>query len=296
MNISSDYVVLNNGVKMPRIGFGAYQLADGEIAVNSMLAALDTGYRAIDTAISYHNEASVGEAIRRSGLRREEVFVTTKIHVENLGYDLTMKGFAESMERFGFSYLDLCLIHWPIPMKRGAAASTWKALEELYHAGKIRAIGVSNFTISLINELLDKGTVIPVVNQIEFTPYNQQTALLDYCRSLDIKVSAWSPLARSVMLRQPVFQQLAQKYQRTPAQIVLRWDLQHDILPLPRSKNPEHIRQNSELYDFELSPEDMQMLDGLDIGLRLGSDPELYTGNREENRKVFRRFEAYFER
>ena len=285
---------LHNGVQIPNVGFGVFMIPDGENTYNSVTNCIKAGYRHIDTAYAYHNEKSVGKAVRESGLKREEIFVTTKVIMEKMGYDNTLENFEESMQNLGLETVDLYLIHWPLPMKRGLAVDTWKAMEKLYKDGRVRAIGVSNFSISKLCEIMDKCEIVPMVNQIEMSPYNTQVELVKFCRENNIVVEAWCPLGRAAMLSQPTFVELAKKYNKTAAQIVLRWNLQRGIVPLPRSENPVHIRENLDLYDFEISQEDMDKINALDCGMRIGPDPELFAGSRDQFRGMVDNFQTYF--
>ncbi len=258
-------VKLNNGVAMPRFGLGVWQMERGQETVGAVLRALEVGYRHIDTAKIYGNEASVGEAIRKSGVAREEIFVTTKLW--NDDHDDPEKALEASLQRLGMDYVDLYLIHWP-----GSDfdnEKTWGAMEKFPKVGKCKSVGVSNFTIQHLSELLAKSKLVPAVNQVEFHPYLYQKELLEYCRAQNIQLEAYSPLTKGQRLEDPKLLQIASKYGKSTAQILIRWALQHDLVVIPKSSNPERIWENSEVFDFEITPEDMLKLDGFHEDLRL---------------------------
>ena len=262
-------VMLQNGVGVPCIGYGTWQTPDGETAAESVRMALEAGYRHIDTAASYGNEASVGEGIRRSGVARSEIFLTSKLANSDHGYDATRAAFEQSLKRLGTDYLDLYLIHWPNPVAcrdhwQEANAGTWKAMEELYEAGQIRAIGVSNFFPHHLQALAETANVAPMVNQISLSPGRAQEAVCAYSREQGMVLEAYSPLGTGRLLQLPLLKTLAEKYQRSAAQICVRWSLQMGFLPLPKSTNPERIRQNAAVFDFALSEEDMAALIALE--------------------------------
>lgn len=262
-------VLLKNGVGIPCIGYGTWQTPDGETAAESVRMALEAGYRHIDTAAAYGNEASVGEGIRRSGVARGEIFLTSKLANPNHGYDAARAAFEKSLKRLGTDYLDLYLIHWPNPVAfrdcwQEANAGTWKAMEELYEAGQIRAIGVSNFFPHHLQALAQTANVAPMVNQISLSPGRAQEALCTYSREQGMVLEAYSPLGTGRLLQLPLLQALAEKYRRSAAQICVRWSLQMGFLPLPKSTNPERIRQNAEVFDFALSEEDVAALTALE--------------------------------
>lgn len=265
-----DCAVLNNGVRMPWLGLGVFQVEDGEEVIGAVRHALETGYRSIDTAAGYRNEAGVGEAIRQSGIPREQLFVTTKLANKDQGYESTLRAFEESRRKLGLEYLDLYLIHWP---GRDKYVETWKAFEKLHKDGYIRAIGVSNFKIHHLETLKQHSDTIPAVNQVEFHPLLFQEELLAYCASEGIRLEAWSPIMKG-NLNLPTLTELAAKYGKTPAQIVLRWDLQHEVVTIPKSVRPERIRENAGIFDFELSTEDMKAIDRLHQNHRFGPDPD----------------------
>ncbi|MBO8157693.1 MAG: aldo/keto reductase [Bacillaceae bacterium] len=262
---------LHNGVKMPMVGLGVYKMENDQEVVDAVKSALDLGYRSIDTAQFYENEEGVGKAIRESGINREDIFVTTKIWNTHQGYDLTLKTFEESLEKLGLDYVDLYLVHWPVP---GKYKETWKALEHLYEQKKVRAIGVSNFLIHHLEDLFQDANIKPMVNQVEFHPQLFQKELLDFCHKHDIKLEAWSPIARGTYFDHPVLQELAQKYDKTPAQIILRWDYQHGVITIPKSSNPDRQKQNADIFDFELTDEEMNKINGLNQNKRIGPHPD----------------------
>ncbi len=265
-----DCTVLNNGLKMPWLGFGVFKVPDGEVVEQAIGQALKTGYRSLDTAAIYGNERGVGRAMRESGVPREDIFLTTKVWNDDQRSQRTMAAFEESLERLGTDYVDLYLIHWPV---KGRYKETWKVLEEIYRSGRARAIGVSNFLVNHLEDLLADAEIVPAVDQVEFHPRLLQPDLLKFCREHGIQVEAWSPLAQGQVVSEPRVQALAAKYQKTPAQIVLRWDLQHEVVTIPKSIHAERIAENAGIFDFELSQEDMDALDALDAGRRVGSDP-----------------------
>jgi diketogulonate reductase-like aldo/keto reductase len=257
-------VVLNSGRQMPRLGFGTWNLRDGEEAVGAVTEALHVGYRMIDTAMIYGNEASVGKAIADSGINREEIFVVTKLWNSDQGYETAHQAFELSLHKLGMDYVDLYLIHWPGHDLRDRADS-WRAMSELFRDGKARSIGVSNFMVEHLEEFSRAGTTVPAVNQIEFHPlvYKEQKPVLEYCRQNGIAVQAYSPLAGNDVLNNPTVKKVAGSTGRTPAQVLLRWCIQHGTVPLPKSAHAQRIRENFDLFDFELGPSDMKLLDGL---------------------------------
>jgi diketogulonate reductase-like aldo/keto reductase len=263
-------VKLNNSVSMPILGLGVYQTPPGRVTQNAVKFALSAGYRHLDTARIYGNEADVGEAARKSAVPREDLFVTTKLWNSDQGYDSALRACEASLKRLGFDYLDLYLIHFPVPETR---RESWKAMETLLGKGKCRAIGVSNFTIPHLEDLLEESEVTPAVNQVEFHPFLYQRELLEYCQRKGIQIEAYSPLARGERFKHPRITALATKYSKTPAQLMIRWALQHGLVVIPKSTREERIRENSQVFDFEISAEDMRSLDSLDEDLRLNWDP-----------------------
>ncbi|ASS77062.1 aldo/keto reductase [Tumebacillus algifaecis] len=271
MKSIKDYSVLANGVQMPWLGLGVFKTAEGEEVENSVRYALEAGYRHIDTAAIYGNEAGVGQAVKASGLAREELFITTKVWNSEQGYDTTLAAFEESRKKLGVEYVDLYLIHWAVKEKY---KETWKALEKLYQDGYVRAIGVSNFQVHHLQDLMETCSVKPMVNQCEYHPYLTQKELLSFCQQEGIQFEAWSPIMRGKVNDEPEIVKLAEKYGKTPAQVVLRWDLQHGVVTIPKSVRRERVIENAQLFDFELAVEDMETLDRLNRDQRFGSDPD----------------------
>jgi 2,5-diketo-D-gluconate reductase A len=276
MSDSVPRVTLNNGVEMPQLGFGVFQISNEDVT-DAVLAALEWGYRSIDTAAGYYNEVGVGQAIASSGVPRGELFITTKLANDDHGYDSALRAFDESLERLAMDYVDLYLIHWPVPT-RNRYVETWRALERIYSEGRSRSIGVSNFLIPHLQRLLDETEVTPAVNQIEIHPYLQQQELRRFGLEHGILPEAYSPLAQGEVLRDPVITGLAERYGKTPAQVVLRWHLQSGNIVIPKSNTPARIKENFEIFDFELSTADIRAIDGLDRGARTGADPATFVG------------------
>lgn len=269
---------LHNGVQMPWFGLGVFKVKDGEEAVSSVKTAIELGYRSIDTAAIYGNEEGVGQAIREANVPRDELFITTKVWNSNQGYDTTLAAFEESMNKLGLDYLDLYLIHWPVPAK-GKYKETWKALEKLYKDGKVRAIGVSNFHVSHLEELIADCEVVPMVNQVEYHPRLTQNELHEFCKKNQIQLEAWSPLMQGQLLDDPTLAKIGQKYGKSVAQIILRWDLQNEVVTIPKSVKPERLKENADIFDFELSGEEMALINGLNEDRRVGPNPDEF--NRE---------------
>jgi diketogulonate reductase-like aldo/keto reductase len=269
LNIEST-VRLNNDVQMPILGLGVYQSPPGRVTENAVKFALRVGYRHVDTARIYGNESDVGEAVREGGIPRDDLFVTTKLCNSDQGYDSTLRACEASLKRLGLDYLDLYLVHFPVPDVR---KESWRAMEALLKKGKCRAIGVSNFTIRHIEELIEESEVIPSVNQVEFHPLLYQRELLKYCQKQGIQVEAYSPLARGERFEHPRIASLAEEYSKTPAQLMIRWGIQHGLVVIPKSTREERIRENSQVLDFDISDDDMGSLDSLDENLRLNWDP-----------------------
>ena len=264
------YITLNNDIRMPLFGLGLYLAREGREVRQAMQHALETGYRLFDTARMYGNEADVGKVIRESTIPREKLFVTTKLWNSDHGYDKTIRAFQASLAEMGLPYLDLYLIHWPVEELR---KDSWRALETIYREGKCRAIGVSNYQISHLEELLQHAEIVPAVNQVEFSPFLYQRDLLEFCRSNQIQLESYSPLTRGKKFDHPVLQKIAGKHQKTPAQILIRWNLEHDIVVIPKSSNPQRITENARVFDFELDTEDMALLDDLDQNYRVSWNP-----------------------
>ncbi|MDR3138719.1 MAG: aldo/keto reductase [Treponema sp.] len=279
MKSLTDSFVLNNGVEIPCIGFGTWQTPDGDLAVSSVLEAIAAGYRHIDTAAAYGNEASVGRAVKQSGVPRKELFITSKLQNPMHGYENTRAAFEATMQKLDTDYLDLYLIHWPNPVKfrdnwEEANAGTWKAFEEYYKAGRIRALGVSNFHPRHIDALLKTATVVPQVNQIRLCPGDTQDEVVAYCRARQILPEAYSPLGTGKIFDVPALQELSKKYNKTIAQICIRWSLQMEFLPLPKSVTPERIRENAQVFDFELSAGDVKAVADLKGVVGYSQDPD----------------------
>ncbi|GAA1606513.1 aldo/keto reductase [Saccharothrix algeriensis] len=268
-------VTLNNGVRMPQLGFGVWQV-DDDTAEKAVITALESGYRSIDTAKIYFNEEGVGRAIRAAGVPREELFVTTKLWNTEHEYDKALRAFDESLAKLGLDYLDLYLIHWPVP-SQDRYTEAWRALEKLYADQRVRAIGVSNFTVQTMSRLLDEFEVVPAVNQIELHPRFTQEELRKLHAVHDIATEAWSPLGQGKgLLDEPVLAQVASRHGRTPAQVVLRWHLQLGNVVIPKSVTPSRIAENLAVFDFTLDDEDMAALSTLDTGARIGPDPATF--------------------
>jgi methylglyoxal/glyoxal reductase len=253
---SDFYTELNNGVSMPLLGLGVYDMYNQE-AESAILQALEIGYRLIDTASMYHNEIEVGNAIRQSGLPREAIFLTTKVNDTDHGYDQALRAFESSQQKLDCEYIDLYLVHWPIKNKR---QDTWRALERLYQEGQVRAIGVANYLEPFLDELLPSAAVVPVVNQVEFSPYLFLGDLLQRCRQEKIVLQAYTPLVRGERFNDPKLQGLAKKYDKTPAQVILRWALQLGVSTIPKSANPKRLQENFDLFDFSITDADMAYL------------------------------------
>lgn len=264
-------VTLNNGVKMPVLGLGVFQIKNGFDINKAVIAALEEGYRLIDTAAMYKNERGVAEAIGMSKFGRDKVFITSKLWTSDHGYDKARKGFDHTMRLLGYDYLDLYLIHWPAG---GQLRETWKAFEAVYKEGRIKAIGVSNFKQHHLEEILQYAEVVPAVNQIEFHPRLVQQSLLDYCREKHIQVQSWSPLMRGGVVDIPELQRIASAYGKTVAQVVLRWNLQKEVVTIPKSSKPQRIRENADIFDFSLSDEEVRTIDALNRDERTGPDPD----------------------
>ncbi|MFJ4364567.1 aldo/keto reductase [Streptomyces chartreusis] len=265
-------IILNNGVEMPQLGFGVWQVPDDE-ATRAVGTALEAGYRSIDTAAIYGNEAGTGRAIAASGVPREDIFVTTKLWNDDQGYDSTLRAFDTSLEKLGLEYVDLYLIHWPAP-SRNKYVDTYKAFEKLHADGRIRAIGVSNFLPEHLERLFGETSIVPAVNQIELHPHLQQHASRALHAERGIATEAWSPLGSGKgLLEVPAIVAIAQKHGRTPAQVVLRWHLQIGNVVIPKSVTPSRIKENIEVFDFSLDDEDLAAISALNEDRRIGSDP-----------------------
>lgn len=270
MNLQSTRT-LANGVEMPIFGLGVYKMTDPQETIEAITKALQVGYRAIDTASLYYNEEQVGEAIRHSGVAREEIFVTTKVWNSDQGYDNTLKAFETSLKKLNMDYVDLYLTHWPV---EGKYPDTYRAIERLYEEKLIRVPGVSNHHAHHLEQLLRSANVPPMVNQVEAHPYLSQEPLRAFCREHQIAVTAWSPLGRGGVLQDETIVKIAEKYGKSAAQVVLRWHLQHNIMVIPKSVTPSRIEENANIFDFVLSSEDMTVIDGLNRNQRFGKDPD----------------------
>ena len=285
-------VTLNNGVRMPRLGLGVYRCAPGQETEQTVSFAVENGYRLIDTARLYANEKDVGRALRASGIPRDQAFITTKLWKTDHGYDSTLRAFDASLQDLGMDYVDLYLIHWPLRISKpyrlkalrrilafvnwppaSVRLQTWKAMERLLADGKCRAIGVSNYTVHHLQELMSVSGVVPAVNQVEFTPFCFQRELLQFCRDHRIQLEAYRPLTAGQRLGHPSLVRLAAKYNRSPAQVLIRWGIQHDLVVIPKASNSNHIRENATVFDFSIADEDMEAMNAWNENLRLCWDP-----------------------
>ena len=270
-----DTTTLHNGVKMPWLGIGVFKVEDGQELVNSLKFAIKNGYRSIDTAAIYGNEESVGQAIRDSldetTITREDLFITSKVWNDDLGYHSTIAAYEASLKKLGLDYLDLYLIHWPV---EGKYKDAWRALETLYKEGKIRAIGVSNFQIHHLENLMQAAEIKPMINQVEYHPRLAQMELNAYCKENGIQLEAWSPLMQGQLLDNPTLHDIATKYNKTIAQVILRWDLQNGVVTIPKSTKEHRIISNSNVFDFILSEEDRLKINELNQNYRVGPDPD----------------------
>lgn len=261
---------LANGVHMPLVGLGVYKMTDREETIKAIAVALKTGYRAIDTASYYFNEREVGEAIRQSNISRDEIFVTTKVWNDDHGYDETLRAFEKSLEKLGLDYIDLYLTHWPVPER---FVDTYRAIERLYEEKLIRVPGVSNHHEKHLRQLERHANIQPMVNQIERHPALQQRELVLFCEQRNIAVTAWAPLGRGQLFSNEVIQSLSNKYGKTPAQIILRWQLERDIIVIPKSVTPDRIEENFNIFDFTLERQDIELIDRLECNGRMGANP-----------------------
>ncbi|WP_047154109.1 aldo/keto reductase [Aneurinibacillus tyrosinisolvens] len=269
-NALTDSTTLKNNVKMPWLGLGVWKVTEEGQAEQAVLSAIKAGYRSIDTAAVYQNEEGVGNAIRTCGVPREELFITTKVWNADQGYESTLAAFEESRKKLGLEYFDLYLIHWPVA---GKYKETWKALEKLYKDGRVRAIGVSNFHIHHLEDLMADCEIAPMVDQVEYHPLLTQKELLGFCKDHGIQLEAWSPLMQG-NLDNPTLMELGEKYQKSPAQIILRWDLQNGVVTIPKSVTESRIIENANIFDFELTAEDIEKIDSLNSNKRFGPDPD----------------------
>lgn len=263
---------LNNNLEIPFLGLGVFKTLPGRETQNAVKSALMAGYRHIDTASYYQNETDVGIAVKESDIPRDEIFITTKLWNDDQGYDKTRKAFSQSLKNLDTDYIDLYLIHWP---QSGTRRESWQALEEIYKDGLCKAIGVSNYTIKHLNEMFDYCTVLPAVNQVEFSPFLNQKKLFDFCSCKDIAVEAYSPLTRARKLDSTELLNIGAKYSKSPAQILIRWSLQYGMIVLPKSSNAMRIRENADVFDFELDEDDMELLNSLNEDYRVAWNPEM---------------------
>lgn len=282
MNSLSDTYKLSNGVEIPCIGFGTWQTPNGDVAVSAVLSALEAGYRHIDTAQGYGNEESVGIAVKKSGIARKEIFVTSKLTNSEHGYEKTLAAFESSLKKLDMEYLDLFLIHWPNPVAfrsnwQEANAGSWKAFEQLYKAGRIRSIGVSNFHPHHIQALMQTAVIPPMVNQIRLAPGDTQDEVVDYSRAQNMLLEAYSPFGVGKIFQVAEMQTLAEKYAKSIAQISIRWSLQRGYLPLPKSVTPARIQENADVFDFELDAEDVQWIADLKGCVGYSTNPDMIT-------------------
>lgn len=271
-----DTIKLNNEVEMPAMGLGVFQV-ENDTTAEIVKNAIELGYRSIDTAAIYGNEAGVGEGIQlalaSTGLNREGLFITSKVWNAGLNYEETISAYEESLEKLGLDYLDLYLIHWPGNDK---FAESWTALEDLYQEGKIRAIGVCNFNISHLQDLLKTARVTPVINQVEFHPRLQQRSLREFCKEHNIQLEAWAPLMQGGLLEDTTIAKIAEKYGKSNSQVILRWDIQNEVITIPKSVRKERMAQNADIFDFSLTDEEMQIINAMNLDKRVGPDPEVF--------------------
>ena len=260
---------LNNNIEIPYLGLGTYNITRQKEVDQSIHSAFETGYRLIDTAAAYGNEKEIGKAIKSSSVPRKEIFITTKLDNSDHGYESTFKAFDKSLMKLDCDYIDLYLIHWPVSGRN----ESWKAMEKLLETDKCRSTGVSNYMVHHLNELKENSFVLPAVNQIELNPFVFENEVLDYCHNHGIAVEAYTPITKGKRFDHPEIKRLSEKYKKTPAQIMLRWSLQHNAIVIPKSSNPERIKENADIFDFEISEEDMENLDSLDESLRSSPDP-----------------------
>lgn len=270
-----DTTTLHNGVKMPWLGLGVFQVEEGQELVDAVKSSIAQGYRSIDTAAIYGNESGVGqgirEGLRQTGIPREALFVTSKVWNADLGYEETLAAYETSLQKLGLDYLDLYLIHWPVA---GKYKDAWRALETLYKAGKVKAIGVSNFQVHHLEDLMADAEIVPMVNQVEYHPRLTQREVQTFCRERGIQMEAWSPLMQGQLLDHPFLQELARQYGKSVAQIILRWDLQNGVVTIPKSTKPHRIAENADVFDFAITAEDMERISALNENLRVGPDPD----------------------
>lgn len=256
------FMLLSNGVKIPSIGFGTYKSGDDEETAKIIKNALNLGYKMIDTASFYNNEVGIGNGIKESDIDRKDIFIVTKLWNDDHGYDNTIEAFNKSLNNLQVDYIDLYLIHWPNKLN----SETWRAFEHLYETGKVKAIGVCNFKVEHLEELKKTAKIMPMVNQVEIHPFSTKNNIINYCKDNNIKVVAWSPISRGRVLSNELMIDLSQKYKKSIVQIVLRWHMQKGVIPIPKSSNENRIKENIDIFDFEISSEDMKAIDSLDEG------------------------------
>ncbi|WP_438351743.1 aldo/keto reductase [Paenibacillus sp. FA6] len=266
---------LSNGVKMPWFGLGVYKATEGAEVIQAVKIAIKNGYRSIDTAAAYNNEEGVGqavhEALEETGLSRDDLYITSKVWNSEQGYESTLAAFEKTMSKLGLEQLDLYLVHWPV---KGKYKETWRALEKLYNDGRVRAIGVSNFQVHHLNDLLQDAQIKPMVNQVEYHPRLTQIELRTFCKEQGIQLEAWSPLMQGKLLDNSTLQEIADKHGKSVAQVILRWDLQNGVVTIPKSTSEQRIKENADIFNFELTSDDMKQIDGLNEDRRVGSDPD----------------------
>lgn len=270
MHSKNKITVLNNNIKMPLLGFGTYMIEDYDTLNLCINSALDIGYRHIDTASYYNNEIEIGKILKESSIKRNDIFITTKLWNHDHGYEKTLKAFNTSLKKLNTNYIDLYLIHWPNPYHK----ETWRALEKLYKEGFVRAIGVCNYTIDYLKQIINNFDIVPAVNQIEFHPYLIQKDLMDFCKMYNIQIEAWSPLMRGKIFEIDLLKKMAQKYNRSISQIVLRWDIEMGVSTVPKSITPARIKENSKFFDFSLTPNDIKDINNLNLNKRFSQTPD----------------------
>ena len=264
-------VKLSNGIEMPQLGLGVWRMSDGNEVENAVRWAIEAGYKHIDTAKVYENEVGVGQAIRDTGIARDDVFVTTKVWNSDQGYDSTLRAYDRSMELLGFEYADLYLVHWPV---KGKYKESWRALETLYKEGRVKSIGVSNFLVHHLQDVLDGASIVPMVNQVEFHPRLQQPELQAFCKSNGIQLEAWSPIMKGRVVDIPELIEIGSRHGKNAVHVTLRWLYQKGVVAIPKSSRQERIVSNVQIFDFELSDDEMNTIDNLDQGTRVGPDPD----------------------